>query len=243
MISLNLQNSMRERYRRDNPGWQPATDVYAGIVREYLRPDDQLLDLGCGRGGLPEQLNHPLGRIFGVDPDFHSLDQHRLAMVDPPLLRINALSQALPFAAGSFDLVIASWVLEHLAEPRADFQAIGQMLNPGSYFIFITPNKEHPLIGLNRWISRVSGMQDQLVRRLYGRHSVDTFPAHYKANTTVDLQNLAETGQMALIRLITVTDPSYLAFKPALYRFSCWLESRLPPSRHVHLVGCMQRTN
>jgi SAM-dependent methyltransferase len=138
-------------------------------------------------------------------------------------------------------LVLASWVLEHLADPEADFRAIGRVLRPGALFIFITPNKRHPLMDLNRWIGRVSGLQDRLVRRLYGRQPADTFPAHDLANTAADLRRLADNSQMRMLELLPIPDPTYLAFVPALYRLSCWFESRLPPGRHIHLVGCMKR--
>ena len=50
MLSLERQNELREAYRRANPGWRPATEVYADLVRGRLSGQARLLDLGCGRG-------------------------------------------------------------------------------------------------------------------------------------------------------------------------------------------------
>lgn len=171
MLSLDRQNALREQWRPANPGWRPATEVYADLVRSHLRPDSRLLDVGCGRGGLVEQLAHPLTQIVGVDPDWLSLKEHRLG-----LPRAAAISQALPFAPHSFDLIFASWVLEHLAHPQADLTEIARVLKPGGVFVFITPNRRHPLVGMNRWLARFARLQDKLVETLYGRAAADTFP-------------------------------------------------------------------
>ncbi|MFW6098202.1 MAG: methionine biosynthesis protein MetW, partial [Chloroflexota bacterium] len=80
MLPLDRQNTLREQYRRRHPQWRPATEVYAELVRQNLRPDSRVLDLGCGRGGLVEQLEHPLRLIAGVDPDHRSLREHRLPL-------------------------------------------------------------------------------------------------------------------------------------------------------------------
>ena len=70
MLTLDRQNALREAYRIMRPGWQPATERFAALVRTHLSPDSRILDLGCGRGGLVEQLNHPLAQIVGIDPDW-----------------------------------------------------------------------------------------------------------------------------------------------------------------------------
>ncbi|HSG14812.1 MAG TPA: class I SAM-dependent methyltransferase [Anaerolineae bacterium] len=241
MLSLDRQNELREAYRRANPGWRPATEVFANWVRSNLRPESRILDLGCGRGGLVEQLDHSLDQVAGLDPDFLSLREHRLAGAQPPMTRVNGASLRLPFAAGSFDLVFASWVLEHLAEPAIDLCQIGRVLRPGGVFIFITPNKGHPLIGFNRLVGRIGGLQDRLVERLYGRASADTYPAYYRANDPAAIGRLANDGGMELVELKAIPDPTYLALQPALFRLASLLEQRLPAGKAIHLVGLARR--
>ena len=241
MLSLERQNELREAYRQANPGWRPATEVYAGLVRSQLRPDSRVLDLGCGRGGLVEQLNHPLELITGLDPDLSSLREHRLAQVQPSMARVNGASRRPPFAAASFDLVFASWVLEHMAEPLVDFREIGRVLRPGGVFLFITPNKRHPLIGLNRLTGRIGGLQQRLVERLYGRAAADTYPAYYRANSQAQIDFLARRADMEMVRIEAITDPTYLAFRPGLFRLARQIEGRLPAGRAIHLAGFAQK--
>jgi len=241
MLSLERQNEFRDRYRLEHPGWRPATEVFADLVREHLRPDSRVLDLGCGRGGLVEQLKHPLELIVGLDPDQNSLRQHRLAHEKPPLPRTAGQSRYLPFTHQSFDLLYASWVLEHLAEPELDFHQIGRILQPNGVFIFITPNKRHPLSQLNNAMGQFGAVQDRIVQGFYGRASADSFATHYRANTEADLARLAQVGNMELVQLFTIPDPTYLALRSSMFRLACWLENRLPSERHIHLVGIARR--
>lgn len=218
------------------PGWRPATEEYAGLVRAHLQPESRLLDLGCGRGGLVEQLGHPLRQIVGLDPDLASLREHRLK-----LPRALALSRRLPLAAQSLDLVFASWLLEHLARPEEDLREIGRVLKPGGHFIFITPNRRHPLATMNRLVGRLGRLQGNIVAYLYGRAPDDTFPAYYRANSETDLRRLAQSSGLCVTHLQTIPDPTYLAFTPALFRLACRLENSLSPQRYIHLVGILTK--
>jgi SAM-dependent methyltransferase len=238
LLSLERQNALREEYRAMNPGWRPATEVYADLVLEFVRPSSLLLDLGCGRGGLVEQLGHPLPQVIGVDPDWLSLREHRLA-----LPRVAALSEALPLANGRFDVVFASWLLEHLRRPFLTFAQIARVLTPGGVFIFITPNWRHPLATINRGLGRFHRLQGLLVDRFYGRAEADAFPTFYRANSPATIQRLGETQGLELIRCHAIADPTYLAFHPALFRLMIRLEARLAPERQLHLVGCLRRVN
>ncbi len=241
MLSLEQQNELRERYRRQNPSWRPATEIFADLVRNHLHPDSLVLDLGCGRGGLVEQLGHPLKQIVGIDPDLISLREHRLANRLPTIGRVVGLSQNLPFADERFDLILASWVLEHLAKPTVDFGQISRVLRASGFFIFITPNKRHPLATINRIMGRFGTLQDLIVKRIYDRAPADTFSTFYRANTAVEIQRLAQTTGMQLVELHPIADPTYLAFRPSWLSLAGALEEKLPAERHIHFVGILRR--
>jgi SAM-dependent methyltransferase len=237
MLSLDRQNQFRERYRLSNPAWRPATEVYADFVRTYLRPGMRVLDLGCGRGGLVEQLDYPLHLLAGVDADEESLREHRLRT----LPRAAANADGLPFRARSFDLLFSSWLLEHLAQPARTLGEISRVLRPDGVFVFITPNKGYPLALLNQLAGWLGGWQSHLVEQLYGRVAADTFPTCYRANSLPDLLHLCSQSGLSLLRLEYINDPSYVAFSDALYRLACQIEQRLPIDRRIHLVGVLQK--
>ena len=173
----------------------------------------------------------------GVDPDVASLREHRLVA----LPRLAALSDGLPFRSASFDLIFCSWLLEHLSRPFQTFAEIGRVLRPGGSFVFITPNGRHPLALLNHNLGRVAQIQGWLVSGLYGRSTADAFPTTYQANTTGQLQRLAQISGLHLSQLHTIPDPSYLAFHPLLFRLMCHVEERLSDERKLHLVGVMKK--
>ncbi len=234
MLSLDKQNQWREAYRATHAGWQPATELYADLVRRQLTPAARVLDIGCGRGGLVEQLKHPLAQVVGIDPDWLSLREHRLNLTSAV-----AFSDDLPFAPESFEVAFARWVLEHLARPFLTFRAVARVLKPGGVFVFITPNGRHPLALLNKTMGRLGAWQGKLVAGLYGRSSDDTFATYYRANSQSALEDLAAQNGLRLTHLHTIPDPTYLAFNRPLFQLMTLVEDALPAERKIHLVGVL----
>jgi len=204
------------------------------------------LDIGCGRGGLVELLHGQVALAVGADPDQRSLIEHRA----PAVRRVAGLMEALPFPAESFDLVLCSWVLEHLSRPERAFAEVARVLKcpdpatdrTGGHFVFLTPNAWHPLTWANRFLGRVGGRQTRLVRRLYGRAEADTFPVLYRANTRRRIAQLARAVGLEPLAFYAVGDPTYLAFNEPLYRLAALLERLTPLWMKVHLVGDLVRT-
>jgi len=232
MLPLDRQNRYRERYRRERPGWRSSGDQFEALVRQRLGPGSRVLDLGCGRGGVMELLWRDVRRAVGADPDLASLREHRAGL---PL--VCARGEALPFAAESFDVVIALWVMEHLPQPDVVLQGVRRVLAPGGHFLFLTPNANHPLLLANRFSWAFPAVQKLLIPRLYGRSQADTFRVRYQANTPARLRQLAAATGFSLASQRTLSDPTYLAFSEPGYRVSIWLEKLLPESRYVHIIG------
>lgn len=230
MLSRDRQERYRRRYGEMRPGWRPSTHVYQTLVERGLSPGARVLDLGCGRGGVFERLHRQARLVVGLDPDWRSLRQHR----QPSLGLSCGVAGALPYADATFDLVCASWVLEHLREPVGAFAETARVLKPGGRFVFLTPNAHHPLLLANRILARTRG---RLVDRVYGRGKPDVFPAYYRANSLRRIEQLARGAGMRRVSLRFVGDPTYLAFNDPLFRLACLLERLTPRRLRVHLVG------
>ncbi|GAB4575535.1 MAG: hypothetical protein Kow0077_27480 [Anaerolineae bacterium] len=236
-LTLDRQNAYRARYARFRPGWQPATAVYETLVRHALlnRPAPVLLDLGCGRGGVLEQLQD-LGtvRAYGIDPDFASLAEHRL----PDLARAVASAEAIPVRSGVVDVVISAWVLEHLPDPARTFAEVARVLRPGGVFVALAPNRNSPIAAVNR---ALHPLQTWLVPRLYGRAEADTFPVVYRANTRREIAALAAEAGLQLEAFHAVDDPTYWAFNEVLFWLSRQVARVLPPAMAVHFVAVCRK--
>src|SRR5688500_10973368 len=84
-----------------------------------LAPPARILDVGCGTGRSLAYFaqQFPAAILAGVDPTTELLDEARKKV---PAARLHvAVGQRLPFADGSFDLVVATGILHHVADPAA----------------------------------------------------------------------------------------------------------------------------
>jgi 2-polyprenyl-3-methyl-5-hydroxy-6-metoxy-1,4-benzoquinol methylase len=101
--------------------------------REAPAPRARALDLGAGRGELSARLlrlGYVVTAVERYAPQFE---------VDVPLIDAD-LNQPFPFEDGSFDVVMAIEILEHLENPRAFLRELARILRPGGTAIVSTPN-------------------------------------------------------------------------------------------------------
>jgi SAM-dependent methyltransferase len=96
------------------------------------KPDLDILIAGCGTNQAAVfAFTNPLARVVAIDVSQPSLDhlrhlkdKYRLANLTPLLLPI----EALPTLGQDFDLVVATGVLHHLADPAAGMKALAGCL-------------------------------------------------------------------------------------------------------------------
>lgn len=237
LLPLDAQNAYRDRYSRLRPGWRPSGDQLETIVRGYVTRDSNVLDLGCGRGGVAEVIWRDVRLAAGVDADMASLTGHRAKGM--PVVR--AVAENLPFPSDSFDVVVSVWVLEHLADPLEVFIEVRRVLRPGGHFIFLTPNLRNPLMVMNRLGKALPALQRRLVPRVYGRDEADTFPVQYRANTERDIKTYAQASGLQVQEMRVVPDPTYLAMNGILFSASVMSERVMPKGWGVHLLGDLVR--
>ncbi|MEK6793384.1 MAG: class I SAM-dependent methyltransferase [Spirochaetota bacterium] len=125
----------RDLYREDN--YRRMPEVYAFIRAEIAAAKPRtILDIGCGDGSLFDGLSGL--RLFGVDVSREQIAIARKRGMDARYCNVD--EKSLPFKTGSFDMVIASEVIEHVLVPDRLLSEARRVLKDAGKFILTTPN-------------------------------------------------------------------------------------------------------
>ena len=126
--------------------------------RLALAPGERVLEIGCGTGNLWREnaARVPEGvALVLADLSTGMLGEARARLAGLPLsleLR-EADAQALPFAEGSFDLVIANHMLYHVPDRARALAEVRRVLRRGGRFVASTNHWAH-LIELRELLTR-----------------------------------------------------------------------------------------
>jgi len=104
--------------------------------------DKVVLDVGCGAGYGSSYLARNAKRVIGVDISKEAVDCAREHYPKDGLDFITADATKLPFPRGSFDVVVAFEVLEHVKEYESLLRECKRVTKNGGMFICSTPTKE-----------------------------------------------------------------------------------------------------
>jgi SAM-dependent methyltransferase len=119
-------------------GQQRRLKMIEDAAGERLR--GRVLDDGCGVGMYVEQLGRTGARVAGIEYDFERARQASGHSRDI----LNAASEGLPFASGSFDLILSHEVIEHVRDDRSAVREMTRVLKPGGRAIIFCPNRGYP---------------------------------------------------------------------------------------------------
>lgn len=196
----------------------------------------RVLDFGAGRGhwavdpmpSMSRNLRWLKGRVaevVGTDVDPAVLSNPSLDSA-----RVVELGAPLPFEDGTFDMIIADYVLEHIN--KADAQAVAddvmRVLKPGGWFAARTPNK-WGMIGVGARIVP-NRMHVRLLEKLQpGRQAEDVFPTRYSMNTKRDLRRLFK-DQAAVYAYGHTSEPTYFGNSTLVWWFAAAVGRAVPPA-------------
>jgi SAM-dependent methyltransferase len=129
------------------PG-QVDPDLWAEHVSRYAfaarwASGARVLDMACGAGYGTAELAGRARSAVGIDVAPEAVDHARSAYRLPDLFFMPASVTAVPFRDGSFDLITAFEVIEHLDNWRALLSEGRRLLRPNGVFLVSTPNREY----------------------------------------------------------------------------------------------------
>ena len=115
----------------------------------------KLLDVGCETGYITMQLAQKGARVTAIDLIEEPINQLRQLLKDQPLkinLRV-ADATKLPFAGNSFDIILATEVIEHITRLEKFVTGAFRVLKPGGKLLVTFPNenlrqKLYPVVSL-----------------------------------------------------------------------------------------------
>jgi ubiquinone/menaquinone biosynthesis C-methylase UbiE len=146
-----------------SPKYEASNPVVRRLLARFLQRVDEtaanlhpasVLDVGCGEGVVTERLARLVApaAVRGLDADEAQLGEEWRRRREPNLSFATGSAYDLPFEDGSFDLVCAIEVLEHLERPR---DALAEMTRVAKRVLLLSvPNEpgwriSHMLAGRN----------------------------------------------------------------------------------------------
>lgn len=149
-------------YREQHGKAQKLFEYRLQLIRKYadLRPNQQVLDVGCGNGhhlrGLSREIGHGTGIDFSRNMIELAIRQSRHEQI-PNLEFIQDDARILKaVATESKDRVICVGAFEHFLEKEKVMKSIWRVLKPGGKWVLMTPNGQYiwyrhlaPLLGLD----------------------------------------------------------------------------------------------
>ena len=133
---LHKLNPVRLEYIRDR------IDQHWQVDEHGFRPLEgkTALDVGCGAGLLAEPLARLGAKVTAIDAAPELIDIAK-SHAEGAGLTIDYRAIGIEDLTGTFDLVTAMEVIEHVAEPKAFLGSLAARLAPGGLLILSTPNR------------------------------------------------------------------------------------------------------
>jgi 2-polyprenyl-3-methyl-5-hydroxy-6-metoxy-1,4-benzoquinol methylase len=134
----------------------------------------RVLDVGCSSGYLARPLVEQRCTVIGIEQDQAAAEAARAVCEE--VLEGDVETIELPFAAGSFDVVLCGDLIEHLRDPEAFLARMRPLLREGGLLVLTTPNVANWSMRLGllvgRWRYTERGILDRTHVHLFTRRTL-----------------------------------------------------------------------
>jgi 2-polyprenyl-3-methyl-5-hydroxy-6-metoxy-1,4-benzoquinol methylase len=188
--------------------WHAYCGQYLGYVLK--RAKGRVLDIGCGRGGLLEELSDNGCESYGVELNPDSVEICRKKGLN---VKVGSIDD-LDFEEGFFDTVILWHVIEHVPFPMKALEKIKKILKPGGSVFLFLPNASSyfaALFGIS-WVNW-------------------HIPFHFYHFTPDTFRRVARKSEFDIVRLKTATPEYYFP-----YSYDAWFKYRFHTKKSWQFV-------
>lgn len=134
--------AFRDGYVRSR-GFRDRLRAWGTLIERYARPDDRVIDAGCGAGTLSFEAARITAHVDGIDGAERMIDLARAGAAEGGIANVSfevALFETLSDRAGRYDLALCSSVLEYLPDLATEIARLSALLRPGGRLILSLPN-------------------------------------------------------------------------------------------------------
>ena len=211
-------------------------DWVVSVIRRFAGIPGRALEVGPGSGVYLPELAEAAGEVFAADIEEAYLEHARVLAESEPRLSVvcdDITATRLP--VGSFQLVLCTEVIEHIADSGAALAGLAKLISADGALILTTPQKYSPL-ELCAKVAFLPGII-QLVRWVYREPVIPT--GHINLLTESEL--LRQVAAAGLVVESSFKCGFYLPLVAELggeagCRFLQWCEHKLRGSRFSWLL-------
>ncbi|SRR6266487_1849512 len=179
-------------------------------IKENTKARDEILDVGCGEGKIWQLF--PNLHVTGLD-----FSEDNLKKAKRYLKPVLGTAEKLPFKDNSFDMVIASEIMEHLIHPDKLLTEIDRVLKKGGRAFITFPN--------------TACLQWRIGFPLLGRNPGVNYPGnihHIRFFALADIRMMLKDTKLTIRK---IRGANFLAFHAVNFGFY------LPVPRKIRFIG------
>jgi SAM-dependent methyltransferase len=186
-------------------------EVIQTLVAQNIRAS-RILELGCSTGATGGELKEALGATYyaGIESDSEAAQRARAQLDQVYCADVEKTALAdMGLQPGSFDLLLALDVLEHLYDPWDVLAGLVQMLQPQGHVAVSVPNVQNVSVLTNlargRWTYENAGLLDATHLRFFALEGIEQLligagltlvHTTVVLNPALDLNQVRETGNV-----------------------------------------------
>ncbi len=184
-----LLDSYAETYRRSSRQDDIMRELVVRTIEPFLPADGVGLELGCSDGYMTELLSARLKELEVIEGSEKFIEEARLRKLSNVRFCHELFDDYQ--SDRSFDVVLASYMMTHVAETAAVYRMIRSALKPNGYLFVVVPNV--------RALSRQLALHMGFIQDLKALSENDRNHGHQRAYDRISLDREIESNGFSIV--------------------------------------------